>query len=229
MLYFQVVLCFIFLVLLRIWLLRRRVYRMAAKIPGYNGFPIIGVSYKNIREKFEGNTVWSNISVTLWNLFYLFLHATDQYTNLAAFSKPFSGNFKIWYFWYLLLVVRDPDDIKIALNSEKCFEKPSFLYKAFNKGGMLVIGGDEYKLHRKTIMPIFSKQHLRQYLVIANAKMQNFLQQFDLKLDKKPFDFFHHASDFTLDTIMTTLFGRTIEKDLRVQFRHDAERWEIWK
>lgn len=142
---------------------------------------------------------------------------------MVALFEPFSGNFKMWYCCFLTLVVRDPEDIKIALNSKKCFEKPSFLYKTFFTSGMLVTGGDEYKLHRKTIMPIFSKEHLRSYLVIANSKMQNFLQQFDLKLDSKPFDFYHHASDFTFDTLMPSLFGKNIDKDLRCQFLHNAE------
>lgn len=91
-------------------------------------------------------------------------------------------------------------------------------------GGMLVIGGDEYRSHRKAIMPIFVKDCLRRYLVITNTKMRNFLQRFEMELDSKPFDFIHQSCDFALDTLLATLFGMSVEKDVRAQFLHDADR-----
>lgn len=103
--------------------------------------------------------------------------------------------------------MRDPKDIKIALNAEECFDKPSLMYSLYFEYGMFVIGGDEYKLHRKTINPAFNIKSIQRYLPIMNMKMNELLQRFDSRLKPEAVEFGHYGADFTLDTILSTMFG----------------------
>lgn len=118
----------------------------------------------------------------------------------------FESSYKVWVGPFLVYVVRDPEDIQTALNSDECFEKPAF-YRQYFSYGMVVMGGDEYKLHRRITCPMFNPSALLNYLPKVNKKMNNFLKRFDEKLDSEEVDFCVDAADFTLDTALSTLFG----------------------
>lgn len=144
------------------------------------------------------------------------LYRLDIYAVVANFAKPFEGNFKLWCASNLLLMVRDPDDLKIILNCDECFNKPDILYKPFVKFGMFVMRDERYKAHRRLILPIFSPRALQSYLPTINIKAKEFLKRFDSKLEStRPFDIYHSISDFTLDSILMTLLGVIVREEVR--------------
>lgn len=69
------------------------------------------------------------------------------------------------------------------------------------------MGGDKYKLHRKTIIPIFAPSSLQSFLPIISKKVDSFLQRFDKQIEPEAIDFCEYATDFALDTILATMLG----------------------
>lgn len=155
---------------------------------------------------------------------FFHLHHLDVYSTASDLSRKFKSTFKFWVGPFLFLIVKDADDIKIALNSEFCSEKPSIFYKPYSNFALLTMGGNMYKLHRKNINPLFYPAFLKSLLPIINSKMQSFLERFDSTLNQNAFDFSIHSMEFTLDTILATMFGRNdVDEDVRRKFVHDFE------
>lgn len=125
---------------------------------------------------------------------------------------------------FLLLVVKDPEDIKIVFNSDECFDKPLSFYNLYIGYSLFVFRADVYKIHRRAINPLFYPTALRSYLPIINAKMTKFLENFDLKLSSEKVDICHQAMDFTLESSLATLFGNeTVDEKARLKFIEDVE------
>lgn len=151
---------------------------------------------------------------------------SDIYLTAITISKHFENTFKLWAGPFLILVVRDPDDIKIALNSDECFDKPSLIYSPYFSYGLFVMGGDAYKFHRKNINPVLYPACLQSIIPILDSRMQSFMERLDAKLTSKQIEFSHYASDYTLDTILATMFGvDNIAEEARFKFADDVDQW----
>lgn len=149
---------------------------------------------------------------------------SDMYSFGLNLSKAFKTNCKLWAGPYLLLIVKDPEDVKIIFNSDKCSDKTPFVYNVYFSYGLLVMNGDKYKLHRKSMMPLLYPTNLKTFLPITNAKTISFLKEFDSKLSSKAADFSCHFMDLTFDTSLVTLFGVDIAQNDRIQFVHNMEK-----
>lgn len=124
----------------------------------------------------------------------------------------------------MVLILKDADDIKIALNSPDSFEKAQIFYKPYFEHAMLTIGGNKYKLRRKTISPLFFPASLKSFLPVFNSQMKSFLERFDARLESKAIDFSHCAINFTFDTILVTMFGMNdIDEGIKEKFVHDYD------
>lgn len=152
-----------------------------------------------------------------------FLSLTDLYSSGMDLVNSFKSSFKVWAGPFLVFVVRDAKEVEILLNSEKCFEKPKMIYNTFFSYGMLTMGGDSYKLHRKTILPLFYPTALQRYSKIINAKVNNFLTEFD-GVKSSEIEMSEYVLDFSLDSFFATMFGMNIDKKIRRKFLHDAEK-----
>lgn len=107
-----------------------------------------------------------------------------------------------------MLVVRDADDLKTIYTSEECFDKVNLMYDQVLDFGLLVLGGSTYKLHRKTYNPVFYPAQLRSYFPIIKRKMDGFIERFDSRLEPgKEVEFSHFTTDFTLESILATMFA----------------------
>lgn len=114
---------------------------------------------------------------------------------------------KVWFGPFLMLVVRNPEDLKIILNADESHDKPLFFYKMFTRYGLIVLNGKESKVHRKAINPVFSSKNLRSYLPIIDEKVKIFLKRFESRLSAEDIDMHHAALDYSLETILAALFG----------------------
>lgn len=152
---------------------------------------------------------------------------SDFYSTLISFTKPFTSSFKIWAGPVLFLVVRDPDDIKIVLNSEETFDKIALFYKQYLSYCLFSMnGGDKYKRHKKVVSPLFHPASLQRCLPIINMQMRKFLKRFDANLHPgKAIECSHYAMDFILDTLLSTMFGIDDTADeARMKFVVDTEK-----
>jgi cytochrome P450 len=152
------------------------------------------------------------------------LFLLDLYSSGMEIVNSFTSSFKVWVGPFLVFVVRDPSEVKILLNSEDCFEKPNMIYRTYFSYGMLTMGGETYKLHRKTILPLFYPKPLQQYHSKINAKMNSFLKDFDNNLKPTEMEMSEHALEFALDTFLETMFGMDVKKTTQKKFLNDAEK-----
>lgn len=131
------------------------------------------------------------------------------YTAMIRLTKQFRSTFTAWLGPFLLVVVRDADDMKAILASEECFDKVNFFYDLFDfECGLLVLNGKTYKQHRRNTIPVFHPAQLKKFLPIAREKMNNFLKRFDGRLEPlKEIDFGHLATDYALETTLATMFS----------------------
>lgn len=105
-----------------------------------------------------------------------------------------------------MVILYNPEDIKTILNSDKCFEKGIF-YKFYFEHGLLTIGGDTYKAHRKAVNPIFVPSNLRSLIPTIDKRSIEFLDDYaeDFEQDNK--DLKIVASKFSYNTILETIVG----------------------
>jgi cytochrome P450 len=120
-------------------------------------------------------------------------------------------------------ILQDPDDLKTLLNSEKSFEKP-FYYKFYFKYGLLTIGGDKYKAHRKALSPMFMPSNLRSLIPTIDDKSRYFIEEYGSEWESDDKDLKLLASKFSYDTIQKTLFGvEGFEKETLHNFVENCE------
>lgn len=123
-------------------------------------------------------------------------------------------------------MVKDPDDIKIALNSGSCFAKAPLVYDLYMPYGVFAIADlDEYKMHRRVVTPLFYPAAFKAYLPVLNVKMKAFLSSFESKLTKEvAMEISQHSQNYTLDTLMANMFGiHEISEEARVKLVNDVE------
>lgn len=109
---------------------------------------------------------------------------------------------------HFFLSIKKPEDIKIVLNSEETFEKPDHGANVYFKYGLLTDGGEKYKMQRKAVTPFFGLSNLKRFYPIINGKLSGFMRRFDENLPVGEFNMTDYAMDFTLDTILMTMFNR---------------------
>ena len=167
------------------WFRLKPLRDFAAKIPGYNGLPLIGAAYK-----------------------FIGVAPEDFYQSVSGLIKKFDSICKFWFGPYLLLWIFDHRDIKTVLTSQNCNHKPEIFYHSFFKHGLVLENGEKYKVQRKAANPAFNPSALRSYNPIINRKMTKFLESFEDHVEKsKVIDFKLFSQDFALDTVIETMFG----------------------
>lgn len=136
--------------------------------------------------------------------------------------KDFDEGGKLWFGPFLTYVVRKPEDIQIILNSDDCQDKPLFFYRELFEYGLIVMNGDEYKVHRKATAPLYTLKSLRNFVPQFDGVMNKFLVDFDSNLKLETFDLVRDTMDFALNGNLVTFFGVHMEKKLRVEFLNQS-------
>lgn len=122
---------------------------------------------------------------------------------------------------YLLYIVRDPCDLEIIFKSDCCFEKHENYTKISLPLGIFTIGGDTYKLHRKTMTPAFNLKSLQSYVPIVCNQSNNFVKIVRQKFIGHEVDVFDLVAKFNLENILATLFGRNDVPQNMIETYHE--------
>jgi cytochrome P450 family 4 len=117
-----------------------------------------------------------------------------------------AGYDSLWMGNQFTVILNKPEDIQIALNSDKCFEKSS-VYKLAHNYGLLSEGGEKYKDQRKSLKPLFSIQNLKNQIPMINEKFKYFMDSYENHIEGTKFEMRNLSSKFTLNTIVLTMFG----------------------
>lgn len=182
---------------------RRRLYYLAAKLPGPRGLPFIGLTHKFLTGDFE-------------KIFRILATVTDGYESPASF----------WLGPELVVFAETPEALQVVLNSQDCLDK-SPLYKTFSlEKGLVVSGGETWKSHRKILNPSFSLGVLKQLVVTFDEKTRIMVHHMGVELDRKPFDVYGYLSACSLETLLkgTMNLDRDLQSDaLENKYVHSTE------
>lgn len=107
---------------------------------------------------------------------------------------------------FFVFIPRDPEELKVILNSEEAFEKPVH-YQFFHDKGLLIVGGDEYKRQRKALNPVFYPANLRSLYPVLNEKTSEFIENFESNFGFENVDIKNAGLHFVANAIFTTIFG----------------------
>lgn len=162
----------------------RSFFELADKIPGYNSVQV----FKVIKTVFSGGP-------------------ENFYRGLLKLKQPYDSIFKIMIGPFLNVTVLDAEDVKIVLNIKDCNEK-HFMYQRFFDNGLVVTGGEAYKLRKKMANPIFFPAYLKTYLPTMQRRTKIFMQHFEENRPSTEFNILHTNFTFTLDVNLSTLMGR---------------------
>lgn len=158
---------------------RRRMYQLAAKIPGPNGLPFIGHGLKFLNGDFK-------------QIFELLVSITEGYSTIS----------KIWLGPELLVFAETPESLQIVLNSQKCLDKSPLYDVLVLTKGLLVGSGELWKRHRKILNPTFSIGILQQLIPTFDEKSQIFVRNLKKEIGREEFDVYGYMSACSLETLL---------------------------
>lgn len=176
---------------------RRHLYSLLAKIPGPEGYPIIGVAHRILGKDPEG----------------VFKGIMDV---VSEFETPN----KFWGGHLCFVNIDSPEDLKTVLNSPDCLNKASVYNIVPMQKGLLVAGDDLWKTHRKLLNPSFYVKILQSFIPVFNEKSKVMVKVMEQYLNKGEFDVYHHMSACTLETLLSTSIG--LEKDVQSEPQNNS-------
>ncbi|CAH0389544.1 unnamed protein product [Bemisia tabaci] len=167
-------------------LTRRRLYELAAKIPGFEGFPLIGSAHVLV-----GNP--NAMFETAYSLSFNFKEGTP---------------IKAWFGPRLFVALTDPRDIEIILSSYSHIDKaPEYkFFEPWLGDGLLISTGEKWRAHRKIIAPTFHLNVLKSFMTLFNANCRFTVEKMRVESNEE-FDVHHYMSACTVEILLETAMG----------------------
>lgn len=182
---------------------KRKFYVLAKKLPGPKGLPLIGEAHRLIGANHR-------------DIFKVFVNFTAGYESPA----------KVWLGPMLLVVVDSPETIKTVLQSQNCINKSSLYDLLVLTKGLLINGGDVWRVHRKILNPSFYFNVLKDYIPIFDEKSRILVNNLECKVGSGEINAFDYLSACSLETILKTTMNlnRDIQSNpIGHKYIHDIE------
>lgn len=163
---------------------RRRLYQLAAQLPGPEGYPIIGNALELVG--------------TPHFIFKTFLKWGDRFQDVI----------KMWIGPRLFVFLLDPRDIELILSSQVYLDK-SIEYRFFKPwlgNGLLISTGHKWRSHRKLIAPTFHLNVLKSFIELFNDNSRHVCHKMRA-LNGKTFDCHDYMSECTVEILLETAMG----------------------
>lgn len=165
---------------------RRHLYELAAKIPGPEGFPLLGSAHE-----FLGS-------------------ANDIYNKMWERSKEYPNDtpVKVWIGPRLLVFLQDPRDVEVILGSNVHLDKsPEYRYfQPWFGNGLLISTGDHWRSHRKLIAPTFHLNVLKSFIDLFNHNSRGVVEKLRKEVGHE-FDAHEYMSEATVEILLETAMG----------------------
>ena len=158
---------------------RQKLYELAEKLPGHEGFSI-------------------------WESLYMILtvHRKDYITKVLTYIKDDAPITKIWLLKNLVIMTKDADFINKVFNSPYTIDKPELFYDAFLvKRGLIAINGEDQKVHRKIFTKSFTTKVLQTLPKIFDEKSKRIVKLLENKVNCGEFEFTDYAGSYSFDTL----------------------------
>ncbi|KAF5302915.1 hypothetical protein FQA39_LY02095 [Lamprigera yunnana] len=163
---------------------RKNLLKLAARLPGPKGFPIIG------------------------NALDLTGSSHEVFKNVYKHTKDFDSVFKLWVGPKLFVFLTDPRDVEVILSSHVHIDK-SNEYRFFQPwlgNGLLISTGQKWRAHRKLIAPTFHLNVLKGFIDIFNANSRATVNKLH-ELQGKTIDCHDYMSEATVEMLLETAMG----------------------
>ncbi|CAO1376199.1 unnamed protein product [Diamesa serratosioi] len=163
---------------------RRHMLKLAEKIPGPKGLPIIG------------------------NALDLTGSSHLVFKTVINKGKEFNDIIKIWVGPKLLVFLFDPRDVELVLSSQVYLDKsPEYrFFKPWLGNGLLISSGHKWRSHRKLIAPTFHLNVLKSFIDLFNDNSRHVCNKMRA-LDGKTFDCHDYMSECTVEILLETAMG----------------------
>ncbi|KAJ1526680.1 hypothetical protein ONE63_008262 [Megalurothrips usitatus] len=164
---------------------RRRMYALAAKIPGPKGLPIIG------------------------NVLDVVGDTEETVRKTMSQFKEYHPTYKYWLGPLLLVALTDPRDLEIVLNNYKYTDKSHFydVFHPLGGEGVFNAAGEKWRRNRKIIAPAFNFNFLVQFVSVFHAMAMRLVGKMQRRADGQSFDSYKLIELCTLDAIAITAMG----------------------
>lgn len=134
--------------------------------------------------------------------------SNDQIIDMALdyFTQMQKTPFFVWAGPMLVVVIAEPEDLKIVLTNPHCLHKPYVYDHLFCKTSLIASTLNIWKRDRRALNNVFSAQHLRNYLTSINQKSRILAEKFQPFLGKSG-DLYQTIFIGMLDMAIATMFG----------------------
>ncbi|XP_066581835.1 cytochrome P450 4g15 [Prorops nasuta] len=163
---------------------RRHLLELAEKLPGPQGYPIIGNALD-------------------------FLGSSDTiFRNIYKRSFEFDQVIRIWIGPKLLVFLVDPRDVEVILSSNVYIDKSAEyrFFKPWLGNGLLISTGQKWRAHRKLIAPTFHLNVLKSFIDLFNANSRDVVERLRKEVGKD-FDCHDYMSECTVEILLETAMG----------------------
>ncbi|CAH1400025.1 unnamed protein product [Nezara viridula] len=166
------------------WYSRRRLYELAAKIPGPTSLPLLGTL-----SEFSGG-------------------AHMVFENMVKKCHEYGDVIKFWIGPRLLVFLADPADIELILSSHVHIDKaPEYqFFQPWLGDGLLISTGNKWRNHRKLIAPTFHLNILKSFIPLFNSNSRGVATKLKKEVGKE-FDCHDYMSEATVEILLETAMG----------------------
>ncbi|XP_062137872.1 cytochrome P450 4g15 [Drosophila sulfurigaster albostrigata] len=163
---------------------RAHLYKLAARLPGPRGLPIVG------------------------HLFDVIGPASSVFKTVIRKSTPFEHIAKMWIGPKLVVFIYDPRDVELLLSSHVYIDKASEykFFKPWLGDGLLISTGQKWRAHRKLIAPTFHLNVLKSFIELFNENSRNVVRKLRAE-DGRTFDCHDYMSEATVEILLETAMG----------------------
>jgi len=123
-------------------------------------------------------------------------------------SRMFGRIVRGWVGWKLLVVIWNPEDVEVILNSQIHIDKSDEyrFFKPWLGNGLLISTGEKWRTHRKLIAPAFHMNVLKSFVSTFNENSKKVVERLRMEVGNE-FDCHDHMSEATVDILLATAMG----------------------
>lgn len=185
---------------------RKRLYELAARIPGPFDWPIIG-------------SLHLGVGVT---------KSRDIFEYMTQFLHKLELPTRAWLGPFLVVAFDHPEHVAVILNSTHCIRR-SFMYRffRFDKGLLMTPDPQHWKQLRKRLNSSFSPLVLKNFAPAFNECADKLVTSLDKYVDQGTFDLLPKVSEFTITATLLNLFKvdlRAGDNEFKEKFAVNAEK-----
>ncbi|XP_070502889.1 uncharacterized protein [Chironomus tepperi] len=115
------------------------------------------------------------------------------------------GTVKTWLGHVLMVILGNPEDVKIVMKSKDCIDKPKFMKFFRAPEGVLFGDYEPWHAHRKILNPYFNVQGVKAFIPLFNEKSKKLMECIKVMEGKGEFDVFYYLTALALETVMKVM------------------------